>query len=215
MSPATPTDHKSGLRRLGVLGGTFDPPHIGHMLMAQYALEALALEEIIFVPSGRPPHKDMGAVTPSEHRLNMVRLATAYNPQFSVDDLELNARENTYTINTIQALRAQRPDAELFFLIGADSLTELSSWKRIDELLPLCRFIVFARPGECMDEMRQRASKLPPPWATQLVQDIQTGHEINVSSTKVRQRVSRKQSIRYLVPVEVEAYITQHGLYRT
>jgi nicotinate-nucleotide adenylyltransferase len=215
MSQTPSTEPKTVALRLGILGGTFDPPHIGHMLMAQDAMDSLSLDGVIFVPAGQPPHKDSATISPASHRLKMLRHASAWNPAFTVDDLELNAQGKTYTIDTLQALRTKHPGAELFFLIGSDSLADLQGWMRIHELLPLCRFITYARPGQCMQKIRTQVAKLPDPWATQLLQDIQLGHEINVSSSEIRQRVSAKQSIRYLVPAEVEGYIERHELYKT
>ncbi|MDE0838604.1 MAG: nicotinate-nucleotide adenylyltransferase [Kiritimatiellae bacterium] len=204
---------KSKTTRLAILGGTFDPPHVGHLLMAQTALETLALDGVIFVPSGDPPHKDLGDIRPAEDRIEMIRAATAWNPRFHVDDLERHRQGKTYTIDTVMTLRDRHPDAELFFLIGADSLNDLYTWMRVEELLTLCRFITFIRPGQAMETLQANVAKLPQPWATQLLQDVHQGRAINISSTECRQRVAQGLSIRYLVPKEVEAYIAAHDLY--
>jgi nicotinate-nucleotide adenylyltransferase len=204
---------KTNTTRLAILGGTFDPPHVGHLLMAQTALETLALDGVIFVPSGDPPHKDVRDIRPAEDRIGMVRAATAWNPSFQVDDLERHRQGKTYTIDTVMALRDKHPGAELFFLIGADSLNELHTWMRVEELLPLCRFVTFVRPGQAIETLQANVTKLPQPWPTQLLQDMLPGRAIDISSTECRQRVAQELSIRYLVPEEVEAYITAHDLY--
>lgn len=200
--------------RLGILGGTFDPPHIGHMLMAQSALERFDLDQVIFVPAGVPPHKRRLDISDADHRLGMVAAATRQHPAFSVDPLELRRQGCSYTIDTIHILRQRNPDSEFFFLIGADSLRDLHSWKRIDELLRLCRFITFVRPGESMQSIEEGVARLPARWRDALLADLTPGREVNVSSTEIRQRVASGLSIRYLVPDDVLAYITDHALYR-
>ncbi len=199
--------------RLGILGGTFDPPHIGHMLMAQSALETFSLDQIVFVPAGVPPHKRRTDIVDADHRLGMVEAATRPHPEFSVDPLELRRDGRSYTIDTIHVLRERDPDCELFFLIGADSLRDLHAWMRIDELLPLCRFLTFVRPGESMSSIEDGVAKLPQEWQEPLLADITTGREFNVSSTEIRGRVTAGLPIRYLVPDVVLAYINEFALY--
>lgn len=201
--------------RLGILGGTFDPPHVGHMLMAQFALEHLALDEVIFLPAGAPPHKDAQDITHAAHRLCMVTAATAAHPAFTVDPQELNREGQTYTIDTIEALQKRHPDADLLFLIGADSLSDLHLWMRIEELLTLCRFITFVRPDESMQRIEHGLGKLPQEWRAPLRADMLTGREMNISSTEIRQRVADSLPIRYLVPADVLAYIEANELYQT
>jgi nicotinate-nucleotide adenylyltransferase len=169
--------------KLGLYGGSFDPVHNGHLLLARDALEILGLERVFFLPAARSPHKLHREPLPGEVRLKLLRCATAGEPGFEVDDRELRRAGISYTINTVREFRSEYPDAELYYFIGDDNLRELHTWKDIDELRHLVRFVVFARIGVA----------IPPEF-------IVVRRQVAISSTEVRERLERGASIRYLVP---------------
>lgn len=191
--------------RFGLLGGTFDPPHIGHLIAAQDALQVLALDRVALVPAATPPHKQDRPVTPVQHRLAMLRLACADDLRFTLETIELERIGPSYTVDTLRAL-ADRGD-QLFLLIGADQYAEFGSWRDPDGVRRLATLGVMGRAGEVV----------PPAAGAQdvgfrpVVQVPVT--RIDVSSTMIRQAVAAGRSIRYLVPPAVEAYIREHRLY--
>lgn len=199
--------------KLGVLGGTFDPPHIGHLILAEEARLALGLEQVLFVPAGSPWRKAGRELSPREHRLAMVRLAVDGNPHFAVSSLEIDREGPSYTADTLAALRDQfGPETEFFFIMGADSLTDFPHWHKPQRILELARLAVAERPepedvsvDESLAEdlasaMRERVVWLRMPL-------------IAISASAVRERVQAGLSIRYWVPPAVEEYIRQRGLY--
>ncbi|HIE04708.1 MAG TPA: nicotinate-nucleotide adenylyltransferase [Candidatus Latescibacteria bacterium] len=187
--------------KLGVLGGTFDPIHIGHLILAQEAYVELGLERVIFVPAADPPHKDPRNVSPVHHRFQMVKLAVEGDPRFHVSDLELRRSGKSYTVDTLRHLKELWPASELFLLIGADNLRELPTWKDYQELFQLSEVVVAHRPGaEPEVELADRVRFLPIPM-------------VSVSASWIRERVAGGKPIRYLVPRKVERYIMEHGLY--
>ncbi len=191
------------MERIGIYGGTFDPVHTGHLILARDAIERLDLARMIFVPAARSPHK-LGRApgAPGEVRLEMLRAAIACESRFEVDPCELGRAGPSYTIDTIQDLRARWPGAELHYLIGADNVPELHTWHRIDELRVLVTFVVFHR--RLPDATAPGASK-PFPMLDRV---------LDLSSTEIRNRVASGRSIRYLVPESVAAVIDAQGLYR-
>ena len=205
----------------GILGGTFDPVHVAHLRLAEAAREALRLSRVLFVPSAQPPLKGEG-VAPAEHRLEMVRLATASNAAFEVLDLELRRRGPSYTVDTLLELRDARGDEGRWFLLGSDALRELDRWHRPDDLLRLASLGVACRPGseapllELLPE-RFRGQYCPGPHGL----EHESGTELRpipfpaleVSASEIRRRHSSGRSIRYLVPDAVLDYIEKHGLY--
>lgn len=187
--------------RIGILGGTFDPIHIGHLILAEEALWKLKLDKVIFIPSYLPPHKVPEGVLEPEHRFKMVGLAIEGNLKFDISRLEIDLKGKSYSIDTLKRLKEHfKPDTEFFFITGSDSLKELFSWKQIDEIFELSKFIVAKRPGFPIEET---------PKEVQVV--VIT--EVEVSSSEIRKRLSQGQSIRYLVPEAVRAYIERHRLY--
>lgn len=187
--------------RIGIFGGTFDPIHHGHLIVAAEAYDRLDLEELIFVPTAIPPHKD-AEVTPAEHRLEMVRAGISHDARFRVDDVEVQRGGRSYTVDTLTELSRRLPDAELFFLLGVDQFRDFARWKDPEGILRLATLAVMARDGET-----------PDPDAPYHAVSI-TVSRIDISSTILRARVSRGDSIRYFVPDAVIEIIAREGLYR-
>ena len=189
--------------RLGVMGGTFDPIHHGHLVAASEVQGLLGLDEVVFVPTGEPWQKEGRDVAPAEHRYLMTVVATASNPRFTVSRVDIDRGGPTYTIDTLRDLHAQRPEAELFFITGADALTQILSWKDSDELWGLAKFIGVTRPGYELSELGLPADRV----------DLQEVPAMAISSTDCRQRVRAAEPIWYLVPDGVVQYISKHHLY--
>lgn len=195
-------------RRLGVMGGTFDPIHHGHLLTAEEAAVQFGLEQVIFVPTGQPWMKADREVSPAEDRYLMTVIATASNPRFTVSRIEIDGAGPTYTVDTLRALRELHPAAELFFVTGADAMLEIFSWKDPSELLSLAHFIAATRPGYDLAHFEAEAPTAHP---NVTVMNIPA---LAISSTDIRQRVREGRPIRYLVPEGVKSYIEKAGLYR-
>ncbi|HEV8276902.1 MAG TPA: nicotinate-nucleotide adenylyltransferase [Streptosporangiaceae bacterium] len=192
-------------QRLGVMGGTFDPIHHGHLVAASEVAQFFTLDEVVFVPTGQPWQKDARNVSPSEDRYLMTVIATASNPRFSVSRIDIDRGGPTYTIDTLRDLRAERgKEAELFFITGADALSRMMSWQDVNELFELAHFVGCTRPGHRLTGHglpEDRVSLLEIPALT-------------ISSTDCRQRVAHGQPIWYLVPDGIVQYIAKRGLYR-
>jgi nicotinate-nucleotide adenylyltransferase len=194
---------------VGVLGGTFDPIHIGHLVVAEEARVRLHLDQVLFVPAGRPWLKLDRDITPAVHRAEMVRRAIANNPHFRLCTLEIERPGPSYTVDTLTKLQEQLGrDASLFFLLGRDALAELPLWKEPKKVAQLCRLVVAPRLGS-RDSKRLQA-EIPGLLDKVIQLDMPI---IGISSSDIRQRLARGLSIRYLVPVEVEEYIARHGIY--
>ena len=188
--------------RLGVMGGTFDPIHHGHLVAASEVAHAFALDEVVFVPTGRPEEKD--TASPAEDRYLMTVIATASNPRFSVSRVDIDRPGPTYTIDTLRDLRATRPDAgPLFFITGADALARIMSWRDVDELFRLAHFVGCTRPGH-------RLTVAGIPEGTVSLIEIPA---LTISSTACRARVAKGAPIWYLVPDGIVQYIAKRGLY--
>ena len=197
--------------RLGLFGGTFDPIHLGHLILAEACRESLGLDRILFVVAGRPPHKPMGRTSVAD-RLEMVRIATAGHSGFEVSEVESAPDGPRYSFETLEAIGAERPGDELFFLIGADSLADLPGWRRPDRVAELATIVVVNR--ENLPPPPEIGERLPPELADLPARlrhvSIPT---IGISSTDLRRRVAEGRSIRYQVSRGVEAYIAERGLY--
>ncbi|HVE99354.1 MAG TPA: nicotinate-nucleotide adenylyltransferase [Mycobacteriales bacterium] len=190
-------------RRLGVMGGTFDPIHHGHLVCASEVASLFDLDEVVFIPTGMPWQKHEGGVSPAEHRYLMTVIATATNPQFSVSRLEIDRAGPTYTIDTLRALRAERGDVDLFFITGADALSQILTWRDPAEMLALAHFVGATRPGYPLT-----GAELP----TESVTLVEIP-ALAISSSDCRDRVRRGAPIWYLVPDSVVRYVEKHGLY--
>lgn len=188
--------------RLGVMGGTFDPIHNGHLVAASEVAAALNLDEVLFVPTGQPWQKEN--VTPTADRYLMAEIATAANPKFKVSTIDIDRSGPTYTVDTLRDLRALHPDADLFFITGADAVTSIAGWKDADELWALAQFVAVTRPGHILD--------LPdaPQGAIQVLEIP----ALAISSSDIRARVAEGKPIWYLVPDGIVQFIGKHGLYR-
>ena len=203
---------ESLIQRLGILGGTFDPVHHGHLLAASEAHHQLSLDLVLFVPTGAPPHKREQPISAAEHRLRMLDLATADCAYFAVSRIDVDRPGPCYTVDTLELLRVEwGPDPTFFFIEGADSLADLLTWYRPRRILELCRLAVVERPGTEID-LDRLAQRLPGLQAR--LHWIQMPL-LEISSRDLRKRVRTGQPISYLVPRAVEAYIMEHGLYRT
>lgn len=194
------------IQRLGVYGGTFDPIHAGHLVMARGVVERCALDRLLFVPSARPPHKRGHAVAPPDDRYRMALLAARNDPRFEVSDLEINRPGLSYTVDTLEALREIFGESCAFHLvIGADSLIEIDTWYAPDRVFDLATVVTVPRPGKDL-------AGLDPRWRDRVV-TLQLP-EIDISSTDIRRRAGAGLPISHLVPEEVAGYIEERGLYR-
>lgn len=198
------------MQRLGIMGGTFDPIHYGHLLMAEEARQAFALDDVVFVPNGRPAHKKAYLVSSPEDRYAMTLLATGSNPCFSASRIEIERPGPSYTIDTLREFRQMCPELDaLYFITGADAVLEILTWREADKLAQECQFIAVTRPGFVLERLPEivdasfldRVHYLPIP-------------RLEISSTDLRKRVREGRSIKYLTPEPVEAYVRQQGLYR-
>jgi nicotinate-nucleotide adenylyltransferase len=198
--------------RLGLIGGTFDPPHYGHLLAAQEAAVVLRLERVLFLPARQNPLKDGEPSTPAEDRCAMVERAIADNPLFELSRRDLDRPPPSYTADLLRTFKLEVPDDELFFLIGADILPELPRWHKTDEILRLARLVVVNRPDSPVPDVRALEAVFP--QARERV-DLVFFPGVSVSARYLRARVASGQPIRYLTPPAVEQYIRAKRLYQT
>ncbi|MCA9730156.1 MAG: nicotinate-nucleotide adenylyltransferase [Candidatus Eisenbacteria bacterium] len=190
--------------RLGLLGGTFDPIHIAHLWMAEHARDALALDAVLLVPASRPPHKPDQPISSFEHRFRMVDLAVAGIPGLEASKLEESDQAPSYTAETLERARASFPGADLWLVSGGDSLRDLPTWREPERILAQVRLAVLPRPGDGEDPVVPEGACV----------DWLNGPRLMLSSSALRRRAAEGESIRFLVPDPVRAYIDTHGLYR-
>ena len=201
-------------RRIGILGGTFDPPHLGHLLIGETARVALDLESVLFLPAGEPWLKSGQRITPAEHRLRMVRLAVADNPGFCVSDCEIRRTGATYTVDTLRELALNYPDdTAWYFIVGSDVLDQFHRWKEPDSILELCRLAVIERPGGPADGIKVLAEQFPDAVASGAVLSV-AGPRVDFSASELRRILAAGQSTRYQIPDQVAEYIRDQRLYR-
>jgi nicotinate-nucleotide adenylyltransferase len=194
--------------KIGIMGGTFDPIHIGHLVAAEEARAVFRLDKVIFVPNYQPPHKPNVPVTNPEHRYAMVLLSIYTNPYFEVSRIEIERGGPSYAIDTVKEFRKLYPDAEIYFITGADAIAEILSWKQGREILQLCKFIAVTRPGYDIEKVKEKLR----PVNNNSIEFLKIT-EINISSTEIRRRVREGKPIKYLVLDTVENYIYKHNLY--
>ncbi len=198
--------------RIGILGGTFDPVHLGHLLIAEESRIGLQLDQVLFVPAGRPWLKEGQPLTEANHRVRMVELAIASNPHFQVRRDEVDRPGLSYTVDTLEELRAELPaDTEFYFILGLDAFENFHRWKEPEKLLDLCRLVVVSRPGYADDERDQLMARYRSHGDRICLLPV---HSVDFSATEIRRRAAAGVSFRYQVPEAVEAYISEQGLYR-
>ena len=198
-------------KRVGIMGGTFDPIHMGHLVIAEAARETLGLSQVIFIPAAQPPHKTGRKVAAAEHRLRLTQLAVEGNPHFCALDLEMRREGPSYSYDTLRALVEEHGEStDFYFIVGGDELDTIFTWHRVSELFSLCHFAAAKRKGSPirLDDVRERLGE----------EVLARIHPVNtpgleISSTDIRRRLREGRSIRYLVPEKVEAYIYKEGLY--
>ena len=203
------------MRSIGLMGGTFDPIHHAHLIVAEEVRSVLGLTEMVFIPAGEPPHKSERETAPAQHRLAMVELAIASNPHFTISRIELDRPGPSYLVETLRLLREQwNNDVELSFVIGWDSLEDFPAWHQPQEILSLLDHLVAVRrPGYVDDEVYNQRQETRLPGLLQRLRIVSVP-QLDISSTDLRQRVAEKRPIRYQVPEAVERYIFSHGLYQ-
>jgi nicotinate-nucleotide adenylyltransferase len=206
-----PVEDEEVARRIGVLGGTFDPPHIGHLWLATLAADALNLDRVLFMPAAQPPHKGGSLVSRAADRLIMTRLAILLDPAFEICPIEMERTGPSYTIDSVAELRELYPEAELFLVMAADSLAQIDTWREPDRLLDEIEWVVGPRVGTDLparpaleERFGSRASRI----------HLLAGPSLDVSSSEIRRRVAAGHTIRYLVPRDVEELIIDRELYR-
>ncbi|MEZ4357986.1 MAG: nicotinate-nucleotide adenylyltransferase [Eubacteriales bacterium] len=197
-------------RKIGILGGTFNPVHVGHIYMARRAYQEFSLDKVIFIPVGDPPHKRDIEVTDKEHRFTMVEIAVDGIEGMEVSRVEVERQGSTYTIDTLSALK-QQSDDEFYYIIGTDTLFEITTWKRYEEVLKLTEFICFSRPGYETEKILRYLEFFREEYSKHIHMSEYRG--IDVSSHEIRKRVKMGLSIKGLVPDDVETYIRENGLY--
>ncbi|MDD2573305.1 MAG: nicotinate-nucleotide adenylyltransferase [Firmicutes bacterium] len=202
-----------GTGKIGIMGGTFDPIHYGHLVTAEAAREKFCLDKVVFVPSGNPPHKKDKPISPGMDRANMTVLAIANNPYFEVSDIELKREGCTYTVDTLKGfIKIYDEDVQFYFITGADAVMEIFTWKDVSTILKLCRIVSAYRPGSDINKFKSMVDELERVYRSNI-------HMIEVpalaiSSTEIRRRVREGITIKYLLPEKVEDYILKKGLYR-
>jgi nicotinate-nucleotide adenylyltransferase len=189
------------MKKVGIFGGTFDPPHFGHLIIGERVREECELESVMFVPLNIPPHTKK-IPTPAKDRLAMTKLATKENKYFVVSESEIARNKTSYTIDTIKELKHLLPSTELYLIIGMDEAVEILSWKKVKELVKMVKFVIIKRP-----KVKENLHSI-------LKESKIIDLEIGISSTEIRERVRKSKSIKYLVPEEVRRYIKEKKLYR-
>ena len=193
------------MHRIGIFGGTFNPIHLGHLIIAQESLSQFGLKQIIFVPSAIPPHKSLQDIAPARHRLQMVKLAISGNARFVVSDLELKRNDKSYTIETIKTFQKKYgPQTELYFIIGLDALLEIFTWKNAEQLLDLCWFLVAPRAGFAINSLDTQVRK-----RVRLI----AMDPVNISASEIRKRVKLELPFRYFLPEKVYKYLIESSVY--
>lgn len=201
--------------RIGIFGGSFDPVHLGHLIVAEQCREQAGLDQVWFVPAARPPHKLAVELTSFSRRVEMLQLAVAGQPAFRVEELEKNRPGPSYTADTLEEIHGRQPELELHFILGSDSLVDLPQWREPQRIVELAGLLIVARPGWKIVPVEEIRQALNLPATTPLRMKVIEAPLIDISSTDLRGRAADGRSLRYQVPRPVECYIEQHRLYRT
>jgi len=199
------------MNRIGIMGGTFDPIHYGHLVAAEMARAEFKLSKVLFIPTGTPPHKDRRDISAAELRYEMVKLAIQDNREFDISRLEIEREGPSYTVETLRVLRRMWPEHELYFITGSDALLEIFSWREAEEIFTLVQYIGAARPGFDASDFFLKVQHEHP--ETQGKIHYLEVPALAISSTDIRARVRHGQPIRYLLPESVRLYLEQRGLY--
>ena len=199
------------MKKYGIFGGSFNPIHYGHLMICEYIKEEMGLDKVIFIPTGNPPHKDLGVS--AEDRYEMVKLAISPNPDFEISDIETTRINLSYTVDTIRELKKIYKEEKLYFLIGLDSLFQLKTWKKIDDLSQEIEFVVALRPGYIdKEEINREIDFLRDNFGTKI--NLIKTPLYEISSTDLRDRIHEGKSLRYLIPKKVLDYIEESGFYK-
>ncbi|MBI1346659.1 nicotinate-nucleotide adenylyltransferase [bacterium] len=195
-------------RRIGIYGGTFDPVHLAHLVLAEQCRDQMRLDEIWFVPAHHPPHKSTVAVTPADHRRQMLEFAIAGHEHFRICSVELDRTGPSFTVDTLETLTSQHPAVEWSLLIGADSLRDFPNWRGPERITQLAHIVVVNRGQDALPDLEPYRQRFGDVWS------VVTMPGLDIAASDIRLRTQQGRSIRYLVPRAVEVYIQQHGLYR-
>lgn len=205
--------HHTKVKKIAVMGGTFDPIHYGHLVTAEAVRHQYNIDQVLFVPTGHPPHKLDRSITDAQHRYLMSILATETNPHFFVSRIEIDRQGLTYTIDTIQELKEQYgQETEIYFITGADAFLEIFTWKRAEELLEICNFIAATRPEYPKEDLIDSITKIEKNYRAKF--SFIEVPALAISSSEIRTRVNSSEPIKYLLPEAVENYIEKYKLYK-
>ncbi|SHJ51709.1 nicotinate-nucleotide adenylyltransferase [Tepidibacter formicigenes] len=204
--------NRVNIKKIGIMGGTFDPIHYGHLATAEAVRIKYELDKVIFIPSGNPPHKGHKNIIDKFYRYNMTILATMSNTYFEVSSMEIKREGRTYTIDTLKKLKNLYMDSELFFITGADALCDIESWKDVQGNFNLATFIGATRPGVELLKVKNKIDRLKNKYNAKIL-NIHVP-SLDISSTDIRERIKQNESIKYLLPEDVEKYIYKYNLYR-
>lgn len=196
----------------GIMGGTFDPIHYGHLVTAEAARMTFNLEKVFFVPSGRPPHKNEKEVSDQEDRFLMTVLAVTSNQDFKVSRIEIDRPGKSYAYDTVRLFKEMYPEKDIYFITGADAIKEILNWHKVNELLDHCYFVAATRPGYDLEDLKARELVVLPAEKLEKIHTLEVP-AMAISSTDIRSRVKAKKTIKYLLPESVEAHIWKEGLY--
>lgn len=199
-------------KRVGIMGGTFNPIHLGHLIIAEAAYEAYNLDEVLFVPSGVSYMKDQSEILDAKKRVHMTGLAIENNPHFALSTIEIDRDGNSYSYETLETLRKQNPNTEYFFLVGSDTLFALETWKHPEILLPSCTILVAVRDGVPMEKMQEHAKYLEEKFGGSI--KLLTTPNIEISATDIRNRLAQNRNVKYFVPDSVLEFIHKYDLYK-
>ncbi len=201
-----------GVQKIGIMGGSFDPIHYGHLVLAEEVREHFDLDRVIFIPVGKAPHKSSMKMLDPEIRLYMVELAIADNPYFQTSRMEIDSNDTSYTLHTLERMKQlYGEDSKLYFITGADTLLDLENWYAVDRVLQLCTFVGATRPGYVEDALVDMATRLKAKFHTEIELIAIPG--LSISSTEIRERIIKGVTVKYLLPDSVERYILQEGIY--